>query len=276
MQVKYQDSMDQYLNDIRDIELLSKEEEYELMKEVKDGNEDAMDMFILHNLRLVIAIAKKYVNKGIPINDLIQEGNIGLIRAAEKFDLSKDIKFSTYATWWIKQKIRRAITNQVRMIKIPDHLFHRSIKLNDELYLSQGKSAKELQENTNLSKRQFNDLLLVSGPTLSLNAQSSLYDSTDELSDSISDDSSSLNTENLIEQQDLKEKIFDLIESLSEREQTVVTLRYGLTDGKVRTQKEVGSFLGVSAERVRQIESAALLQLRAQIAEQKDFHPMLN
>jgi RNA polymerase nonessential primary-like sigma factor len=265
-----------YLKDISEKPLLTKDDEILYSRKSLSGDAYSKNVLIESNLRLVVSIAKKYRGSSIHISDLIDEGNIGLMHAVKKFDPEKGFRFSTYATWWIKQKIRRAITNQVRMIKIPDHLFHRSIKLNDELYLSQGKSAKELQENTNLSKRQFNDLLLVSGPTLSLNAQSSLYDSTDELSDSISDDSSSLNTENLIEQQDLKEKIFDLIESLSEREQTVVTLRYGLTDGKVRTQKEVGSFLGVSAERVRQIESAALLQLRAQIAEQKDFHPMLN
>ena len=174
--------------------------------------------------------------------------------------------------WWIKQKIRRAITNQVRMIKIPDHLFHRSIKLNDTLFLSHGKTLKEIQDLTNLSKRQFNDLLLVSGPTLSLNVQSSLYDSTDELSDSISDiDNSSLNTENIVEQLDLKEKILDLLGNLTDREQTVITLRYGLTDGKVRTQKEVGVFLGVSAERIRQIESDSLDKLRALIYNQKDY-----
>ena len=154
--------MDQYLNDIRNIKLLTKEEEKSLVLQIKKGDERAKEIFILHNLRLVISIAKKYINKGIPINDLIQEGNLGLIRAAEKFELDKDIKFSTYATWWIKQKIRRAITNQVRMIKIPDHLFHRSIQLNDELYLSPEKSMDQVRQSTNLSKRQFDDLLLVS------------------------------------------------------------------------------------------------------------------
>tara|TARA_A100001015_G_scaffold318363_1_gene438052 strand:+ start:1272 stop:2099 length:828 start_codon:yes stop_codon:yes gene_type:complete len=263
MQNLLNDSMDQYLRDIRNIKLLTKEEEISFVKKIKNGNRNAMDIFIIHNLRLVISIAKKYTNKGIPINDLIQEGNLGLIRAAEKFDLDKDIKFSTYATWWIKQKIRRAITNQVRMIKIPDHLFHRSIKLNDELFLSPDKSFEEIRKETNLSKRQFDDLLLVSGPTVSLNSQSTMFDSVDELSDSIADQpESSLSIEPLIENQELKKQLLGFIKTLSEREQSVLILRFGLDDGKVRTQKEVGGFLNISAERVRQIESCALNKLK--------------
>ena len=254
--------MDQYLNDIRNIKLLTKEEEKSLVLQIKKGDERAKEIFILHNLRLVISIAKKYINKGIPINDLIQEGNLGLIRAAEKFELDKDIKFSTYATWWIKQKIRRAITNQVRMIKIPDHLFHRSIQLNDELYLSPEKSMDQVRKSTNLSKRQFDDLLLVSGPTVSLNSQSTLFDTTDELADSIADAESSLCTEPMVENKELKNQLYHYIKTFNEREQTVLILRFGLDDGKIRTQKDVGKFLNISAERVRQIESAALKQLK--------------
>lgn len=268
MQVLHNDSMDQYLSEIRRIKLLTRDEEIMLVKKIQEGDERAKDLFILHNLRLVISIAKKYINKGISIHDLVQEGNLGLIRAAEKFEIGKDIKFSTYATWWIKQKIRRAITNQVRMIKIPDHLFHRSIQLNDALYLTPKKSLDEIQKSANLSPRQFNDLLLVSGPTLSLNTPSTLNDSTDELSDFIPDNSdSSLAIESTIEQTELKQQLLCLIKTFPEREQSVLTLRFGLNDGKVRTQKDVGKFLGISAERVRQIESDALNKLRQKLTD---------
>lgn len=268
MQVLHNDSMDQYLSEIRRIKLLTRDEEILLVQKIKEGDEQAKDLFILHNLRLVISIAKKYINKGISIHDLVQEGNLGLIRAAEKFELEKDIKFSTYATWWIKQKIRRAITNQVRMIKIPDHLFHRSIQLNDALYLTPKKSLDKIRKSAKLSPRQFNDLLLVSGPTLSLNTPSTLNDSTDELSDFIPDTSeSTLAIEPSIEQSELKQQLLSYIKTFSEREQSVLIFRFGLDDGKVRTQKDVGEFLGVSAERVRQIESDAINKLRQKLTD---------
>jgi RNA polymerase primary sigma factor len=263
MQVLQNDSMDQYLSEIRNLPLLSRDEEISLVEKIQEGDERSKDLFILHNLRLVISIAKKYINKGISIHDLVQEGNLGLIRAAEKFEIGKDIKFSTYATWWIKQKIRRAITNQVRMIKIPDHLFHRSIHLNDALYVSPKKKLEDIRTSTRLSPRQFNDLLLVSGPTLSLNAPSTLNDSTDELSDFIPNTSdSTLTIESTVERSELKQHLIRLIKTFSEREQSVLMLRFGLNDGKARTQRDVGKFLGVSAERVRQIESDALKKLR--------------
>lgn len=268
MQLLHNDSMDQYLSEIRRIKLLTRDEEIMLVKKVQEGDERAKDLFILHNLRLVISIAKKYINKGISIHDLVQEGNLGLIRAAEKFEIGKDIKFSTYATWWIKQKIRRAITNQVRMIKIPDHLFHRSIQLNDTLYLNPKKTLDEIRKSANLSPNQFNNLLLVSGPTLSLNTPSTLNDSTDELSNFIPDTSdSTLSIESTIEQSELKEQLLSHIKTFSVREQSVLILRFGLDDGKVRTQKDVGNFLGVSAERVRQIESDALNKLRQKLTD---------
>jgi len=268
MQLLHNDSMDQYLSEIRRIKLLTRDEEIMLVKKVQEGDERAKDLFILHNLRLVISIAKKYINKGISIHDLVQEGNLGLIRAAEKFEIGKDIKFSTYATWWIKQKIRRAITNQVRMIKIPDHLFHRSIQLNDTLYLNPKKTLDEIRKSANLSPNQFNNLLLVSGPTLSLNTPSTLNDSTDELSNFIPDTSdSTLSIESTIEQSELKQQLLSHIKTFSVREQSVLILRFGLDDGKVRTQKDVGNFLGVSAERVRQIESDALNKLRQKLTD---------
>jgi len=266
MQTLPNDSMDQYLSEIRHLPLLTREQEISLVEKIQAGDEHAKEVFILHNLRLVISIAKKYINKGISIQDLVQEGNLGLIRAAEKFELGKDIKFSTYATWWIKQKIRRAITNQVRMIKIPDHLFHRSIHLNDALYLSPQKNLEEIRKSTRLSSRQFNDLLLVSGPTLSLNTPSNLNDSSDELSDCIPNTSdTALTIESKIEQSELKQHLIRLIKTFSEREQSVLMLRFGFNDGKSRTQKDVGKFLGVSAERVRQIESDALDKLRQKL-----------
>ncbi len=276
MKVNVPDSMDQYLDDIRHIPLLTKEEEITLVRKLQSGDGHAKELFILHNLRLVISIAKKYINKGIPIADLIQEGNIGLIRAAQKFDLSKDIKFSTYATWWIKQKIRRAITNQVRLIKIPDHLFHRSIELNDALYLSKNMTHDSIREKVKLSKKQFNDLLMVSGPTLSLNTPSTLFHSNDEFGNTISDDDDSLLSPSIFsDQHALKAFLNHHISNLSQREQSVLIYRYGLNDGKVRTQKDVGKFLRISAERVRQIESQALAVLRKKISSNSSFTSLL-
>ena len=272
MQVIKQDSVDQILNEIRRIDLLSKAEQFNLLSRIQKGCRKSKDRFIISNLRLVISIAKQYINKGIPIADLIQEGTLGLIRAAEKFDLTKDIQFSTYATWWIKQKIRRALTNQVRMIKVPDHLYHRSIQLNDALYTS-NKEKSEILKETNLTSKQYNDLVHISGPTVSLDAQIFYNDSKDELVDTISDnDLSNLNTDNVVETNDLKVQVESILNKLETREKTVLILRYGLDDGKSRTQKEVGTFLNISAERVRQIEFKAISFLREYFEKEgKDF-----
>jgi RNA polymerase primary sigma factor len=268
MQITYNDSVDQLLSDIRTINLLTKDEMKNLLLKIKKGCERSKDRFIISNLRLVVSIAKQFTNKGIPIADLIQEGSLGLIRAAEKFDVSKEIQFSTYATWWIKQKIRRALTNQVRMIKVPDHLYHRSIQLNDTLYTS-NTSKEEVMQKTNLTAKQYNDLLQVSGPTVSLESKILHYDKPEELVDTIPDDkSSSLNTDNSVDNDILKQQIKNILNWLNTREKTVLTLRFGLDDGKARTQKEVGKFLNVSAERIRQIEFKALALLRDKMQSQ--------
>jgi len=262
MQAIYTDSVDQILSDIRDIKLLSKSEMVKLLTKIKKGCQRSKDRFIVSNLRLVISIAKQFNNKGIPIADLIQEGTLGLIRAAEKFDLEKEIQFSTYATWWIKQKIRRALTNQVRMIKVPDHLYHRSIKLNDSLY-TKNSTKNEIMSEANLTSKQYDDLLHISGPTVSLDSKILYHDKAEDLVDTIPDSkNSTLNTDNVVYQDTLKKNINKLLSSLTTREKTVLVLRFGLDDNKPRTQKEVGMFLNVSAERVRQIESKALRFLR--------------
>ncbi len=270
--MQHLESMDQYLNDIKDIEILSRDEEISLIEQIQSGDMKAKDMFILRNLRLVISIAKQFQNKGIPLEDLIQEGNIGLIRAAEKFDLSKDIKFSTYATWWIKQKIRRAIASQVRMIKIPDHLYHRAVQLSSELTCNNHQSISDIQKKINLSKKQLLHLLMVNGPTISLNSMVGFVDQNEELVDTVSDrPNSSLNTNVTVEKALEKEALNTMVNELSEREQLVIKLRYGLTDGKSRTQKQVGDFLDVSAERVRQIEDIAIKKLKLAIKKSPNF-----
>jgi len=257
------DSVDQYLNEINKYPPFDLEKERKFLSLVKKGDEYAMKMFILHNLRLVISIAKVYINKGLPLSDLIQEGNIGLIRAAQKFDIDKNLKFSTYATWWIKQKIRRAISTQVRMIKIPDHLYHKAIALSHELGKKSKPSDQELIDRTNLSKRQFNDLMAVSEKPVSLNLSNNLFDTNEELIDTISDQTnSSLNTTTIAENNVSKVHLSHLLSRLGTREQYVLTLRYGLEDGRERTQKDIAKFLSVSAERVRQIELSALAKLR--------------
>lgn len=268
MQILNNDSVDQLLSDIRTINLLTKDEMIELLKKIKKGCERSKHRFVISNLRLVVSIAKQFINKGIPIADLIQEGSLGLIRAAEKFDVSKDIQFSTYATWWIKQKIRRALTNQVRMIKVPDHLYHRSIQLNDTLYTS-NISKEDIMEKTNLTTKQYNDLMHISGPTVSLESKILHHDKPEELVDTIPDNkSSSLNTNNSFENDFLKQQVKNILNWLNTREKTVLTLRFGLDDGKARTQKEVGKFLNVSAERIRQIEFKALSLLRDKMQNQ--------
>jgi RNA polymerase primary sigma factor len=254
------DAMDQYLQEVKDIKVLTKTEEVELVKKIQSGDASAKKVFIIHNLRLVISIAKKYANKGLPMSDLIQEGNLGLIRAAEKFEIDKDIKFSTYATWWVKQKIRRAIANSVRMIKIPDHLFHRAVRLSDAL--NNSKSLDQILSDIQLTKRQLMDLLAVSGSTVSLNTPYGSPDTTDELGDHVSDNNASLNTDLIVKKKETVQEIINLVSQLTEREQLIIRLRYGLKDGKSWTQNDIGKFIGVSAERIRQIEGQALKQLK--------------
>ncbi|MEK9726500.1 MAG: RNA polymerase sigma factor RpoD/SigA [Candidatus Margulisiibacteriota bacterium] len=258
MQTFYNNSLDQFLKEIKGIKLLTKDQIKRYLIDIRNGCSRSKHTFILSNLRLVISIAKNYVNKGLPLNDLIQEGTLGLIRAAEKFEIDKEIQFSTYATWWIKQKIRRALSNQVKMIKVPDHLYHRSIQLNDALYVS-NKTQKEIENEVNLTSKQYLDLAQVAGPTLSLDAPSFYPDSNDDFSQTVSDDPySSLNTNNIADNNLLKRQVYNMISELPQREQTVLRLRYGLDDGRPRTQKDIGCFLNVSAERVRQIESNAI------------------
>jgi RNA polymerase primary sigma factor len=270
MQKQTNDTMDQLLKEVRTVELLSKNDSLNLLEKMKKGCQKSKKLFVTSNIRLVISIAKQYQNKGIPIADLIQEGAIGLIRAAEKFDLSKDIQFSTYATWWIKQKIRRALTNQVKMIKIPDHLYHQSIQLNDELY-TKNTPPNELSKKLNLTKKQYRNLAALSGPILSLEMPSHFMDNNESLGDILSDNAAStLNTDCAFEKTNSKDQINHLLSQLNERQRTVLTLRYGLNDNKPRTQKQIGDFLNISAERIRQLEQQSIRQLQ-KVVEKKDL-----
>ncbi len=263
MEKQHEPIIDQYLNEIKGYKLLTKEEERNLSHKIHNNDEISKKKLIQSNLRLVISIAKKYMGKGLPFSDLIQEGNIGLIRAAEKFSAGKDTKFSTYATWWIKQRIRRAISNQVRMIKIPDHLYHRSVKVYDDLYVKKSKDLESIQKNSDLNKKQFNQILQVSGPLVSLNSVMSHYDTQEEYQSTISNPiDSMLDTTNYIDKKSDIYLIEKLLLNLTEKEQIVMRLRYGLDDQRPRTQKEVANFFNLSSERIRQIESGAMKKLK--------------
>jgi RNA polymerase primary sigma factor len=265
--------VDQYLDDIKDIQLLTREDEIELAKSISNNNDDAKDQLVLANLRLVVSIAKKYTGKGLSFSDLIQEGNIGLIRAAEKFSHEKEIKFSTYATWWIKQRIRRAISNQVKMIKVPDHLYHRSIKLYDQLFVKNNKNIDEVRQETELSKKQFDQLVQIAGPVVSLNSVLTHFDTQEEYQASIANEQSSLlDTDNQINSKSDTYLIEKLMLELTEKEQIIMRLRYGLDDQRPRTQKEVADFFKLSSERIRQIESGALKKLKLAAKKIDDFN----
>ena len=264
------DSVDYYLEEVKQYGLIDHVEEKRLACLIKKSSKSAKNKLISSNLRLVISIAKRYVKKGLPFADLIQEGNIGLIRAAEKFDASLDIKFSTYATWWIKQRIRRAISTQISMIKIPDHLYHKSIYLNEDLYQSKPVNLDNLKSKLNLTEKQFDNLLHISSPVISLNNKFTLYDSDDELGDTVQNPTESrLNTESGIDQSLLSSAIGQLLNILSTKEKTIIELRYGFKDQRPRTQKEVAEFFNLSSERIRQIESSAMKKIKTHAKKNK-------
>jgi RNA polymerase primary sigma factor len=260
------DSVRLYLREIGKIPLLSAEEELALAKRVVAGDKDAKDKMAEANMRLVVSIAKRYVGRGLDLLDLIQEGNTGLLRAVEKFDPEKGFKFSTYATWWIRQAITRAIADQARTIRIPVHM----VETINKLLRTQRRLTQELnREPTNeeiaaamdIEVDKVEHIMKIKQDISSLDA--SIRDDEEEsvLADFIEDEDT-ISPEESATNQLLKEQVKEMLSALTEREQKIIKLRFGLEDGKQHTLEEVGQEFSVTRERIRQIEAKALAKLR--------------
>jgi len=260
------DSVRLYLREIGKIPLLNAEEELALAKRVSAGDKDAKDKMAEANMRLVVSIAKRYVGRGLDLLDLIQEGNTGLLLAVEKFDPEKGFKFSTYATWWIRQAITRAIADQARTIRIPVHM----VETINKLLRTQRRLTQELnREPTNeeiaqameIDVDKVEHIMKIKQDISSLDA--SIRDDEDDsvLADFIEDEDT-VTPEESATSQLLKEQVKDMLSSLTEREQKIIKLRFGIEDGKSHTLEEVGQEFAVTRERIRQIEAKALAKLR--------------
>ncbi|MBQ7261223.1 MAG: RNA polymerase sigma factor RpoD [Lachnospiraceae bacterium] len=263
--VSVEDPVRMYLKEIGKVSLLTGEEEIELAKRMEEGDEEAKKRLAEANLRLVVSIAKRYVGRGMLFLDLIQEGNLGLIKAVEKFDYRKGYKFSTYATWWIRQAITRAIADQARTIRIPVHMvetINKLIRVNRQLLQELGRepTPEETAEEMNLPVERVREILKISQEPVSL--ETPIGEEEDShLGDFIQDDNVPVPAEAAAFTL-LKEQLTEVLQTLTEREQKVLELRFGLRDGRARTLEEVGKEFNVTRERIRQIEAKALRKLR--------------
>ena len=260
-----EDPVRMYLKEIGKVPLLTAEEEIELAKRMEEGDEEAKKRLSEANLRLVVSIAKRYVGRGMLFLDLIQEGNLGLIKAVEKFDYSKGYKFSTYATWWIRQAITRAIADQARTIRIPVHMvetINKLVRVSRQLLQQLGRepSPEEIAVEMNMPVERVREILKISQEPVSL--ETPIGEEEDShLGDFIQDDNVPVPAEAAAFTL-LKEQLRDVLSTLTEREQKVLRLRFGLDDGRARTLEEVGKEFNVTRERIRQIEAKALRKLR--------------
>ena len=259
------DPVRMYLKEIGKIPLLTPEQEQELASRLAEGDEQAYDKMIEANLRLVVSIAKRYVGRGLPFLDLIQEGNLGLIKAVGKFDYTKGYKFSTYATWWIRQSISRAIADHARTIRIPVHMvetINRVARANHELLQELGRdpTAGEIAHRLHLPLEKVEEVMRVSQDPISLETPVGEEDDS-HLGDFIPDDEA-YEPADAAAYALLREQLAGVLKTLTPREEKVLCLRYGLTDGKMHTLEEVGEEFNVTRERIRQIEAKALRKLR--------------
>lgn len=263
--VSIEDPVRMYLKEIGKVPLLSAEEEIDLAKRMELGDEEAKKRLAEANLRLVVSIAKRYVGRGMLFLDLIQEGNLGLIKAVEKFDYRKGYKFSTYATWWIRQAITRAIADQARTIRIPVHMvetINKLIRVSRQLLQELGREPQpeEIAEEMNMPVERVREILKISQEPVSL--ETPIGEEEDShLGDFIQDDNVPVPAEAAAFTL-LKEQLVEVLGTLTEREQKVLRLRFGLDDGRARTLEEVGKEFNVTRERIRQIEAKALRKLR--------------
>ena len=263
--VSIEDPVRMYLKEIGKVPLLSAEEEIELAKRMELGDQEAKKRLAEANLRLVVSIAKRYVGRGMLFLDLIQEGNLGLIKAVEKFDYRKGYKFSTYATWWIRQAITRAIADQARTIRIPVHMvetINKLIRVSRQLLQELGRepTPEEIAAEMNMPVERVREILKISQEPVSL--ETPIGEEEDShLGDFIQDDNVPVPAEAAASTL-LKEQLVEVLGTLTEREQKVLRLRFGMDDGRARTLEEVGKEFNVTRERIRQIEAKALRKLR--------------
>ena len=259
------DPVRMYLKEIGRIPLLSTEEELHLARRMNEGDAAAKERLAQANLRLVVSIAKRYAGRGMQLLDLIQEGNLGLIRAVDKFDYRKGYKFSTYATWWIRQAITRSIADQARTIRIPVHMvetMNRVIRTSRQLMQESGREPRpeEIAEKMGMTAQKVSEILRFSLEPISLETPVGEEDDS-HLGDFIRDETIPVPAE-AAACTVLREQLFDVLSTLTQREQRVLSLRFGLDDGKARTLEEVGKEFNVTRERIRQIEAKALRKLR--------------
>ena len=262
---KLDDPVRMYLKEIGRIKLLTPEEEQEIAKKMAEGDEDARKRMSEANLRLVVSIAKRYVGRGMQLLDLIQEGNLGLMKAVEKFDYTKGYKFSTYATWWIRQSIPRAIADQARTIRIPVHMvetINRVLRTSHSMVQKLGRepTTKEIADELHIEESKVEEVLKIAQEPVSL--ETPIGEEEDShLGDFIQDDEASQPSEEASYTL-LREQLEEVLSTLTPREEQVLRMRFGLTDGKPHTLEEVGKEFDVTRERIRQIESKALRKLR--------------
>ena len=263
--ISIDDPVRMYLKEIGKVPLLSADEEIDLAKKMEKGDTDAKRRLAEANLRLVVSIAKRYVGRGMLFLDLIQEGNLGLIKAVEKFDYRKGYKFSTYATWWIRQAITRAIADQARTIRIPVHMvetINKLIRVSRQLLQELGREPhpEEIAKEMNMSVDKVREIMKISQEPVSL--ETPIGEEEDShLGDFIPDDDAPAPAEAAAFTL-LKEQLIDVLDTLTPREEKVLRLRFGLDDGRARTLEEVGKEFNVTRERIRQIEAKALRKLR--------------
>ena len=274
--IKVADPVRMYLKEIGRVDLLTAEEEVNLAVRIIEGDEIAKQELAEANLRLVVSIAKRYVGRGMQFLDLIQEGNMGLMKAVEKFDHTKGFKFSTYATWWIRQAITRAIADQARTIRIPVHMvetINKLVRVQRQLLQDLGRepTPEEIGAEMDLPTEKVRDILKIAQEPVSLETPIGEEDDS-HLGDFIEDDGA-LSPEDYTSSALLREQLEDVLDTLTDREENVLRLRFGLDDGNIRTLEQVGKVFGVTRERIRQIEAKALRKLRhpSRSKQLKDF-----
>lgn len=262
------DSVRIYLQQIGKIPLLSSAEEFKIAQKIQDENSElAKNMLVNANLRLVVSIAKKYIGRGLSFLDLIQEGNMGLMKAAERFDYSKGYKFSTYATWWVQQAITRAIADKARIIRLPIHMIESLSKIRRATIdltteLGRAPTKQEIAYRLNLSVNKLTSLIKSAQSTISIESPANQKEDSTKIADYIVDEST-ITPDSRVSQENLFEDIRKMLNQLSPKEKDVLILRYGLdNNGTKKTLDEIGSQYGVSRERIRQIENRAISKLK--------------